>query len=137
MRASSTGCRSARGGRRLSRENGRRHFVCDADAVAPGERLVRDVAGLSIGVFNVHGRFYALHNRCPHRGGALCLGPVTGTALADAGFRFVYGREGELIRCAWHGWEFEIATGRSLVDDRIRAKTYPVEVDAGRVYVVV
>jgi nitrite reductase (NADH) small subunit len=85
----------------------------------------------------VHGRFHALHNRCPHRGGALCLGPVTGTALGDAGFRFVYGREGELIRCAWHGWEFEIATGRSLVDDRIRAKTYPVEVDAGRVYVVV
>ena len=49
----------------------------------------------------------------------------------------MYGREGEIIRCAWHGWEFEIATGRSLVDPRIRARTYPVEVADGRVYVVV
>jgi nitrite reductase (NADH) small subunit len=120
-----------------SAEARRRYFVCDADALAPGERVVRDVDGLSIGVFNVGGGFYALHNRCPHRGGALCLGPVTGTALGDAGFRFVYGREKELIRCGWHGWEFEIATGRSLVDEKIRAKTFPVEVDGGGVYVLV
>ena len=86
---------------------------------------------------NVGGHLYALHNRCPHRGGALCLGPVTGTALGDAGFDFVYGREGELIRCAWHGWEFEIATGRALADAKVRAKTYPVEVEDGGVYVLV
>jgi nitrite reductase (NADH) small subunit len=120
-----------------SENGGRRHFVCAADALAPGERIVGDFGGLSIGVFNVGGSFYALHNRCPHRGGALCLGPVTGTAVADAGFRFVYGRAGELLRCAWHGWEFEIASGRSLVDARVRAKTFPVEVEDGRVYVVV
>jgi nitrite reductase (NADH) small subunit len=115
---------------------GRRYFVCDVEALAPGERIVRDFDGLSIGVFNVGGRMYALHNRCPHRGGALCLGPVTGTAVGDAGFRFVYGREGEVLRCAWHGWEFEIATGRSLVDPRIRAKTFPVRIEDGAVYVV-
>ena len=114
-----------------------RYFVCAADELAPGERIVRDFDGLSIGVFNVGGSLYALHNRCPHRGGALCLGPVTGTALDDAGFRFVYGRKGELVRCGWHGWEFEIATGRSLVDPRVRAKTFPVELENGGVYVLV
>jgi len=114
-----------------------RHYVCDAGELAPGGRVVRDFGGRSIGVFNVGGRFYALHNRCPHRGGALCLGPVTGTALHDAGFRFVYGREGEVLRCAWHGWEFEIATGQALVDPAIRAKTFPVEVEDGGVYVLV
>lgn len=115
----------------------RRHFVCEADALPLGERIVRDLGGLSIGVFNVGGHFYALHNRCPHRGGALCLGPVTGTALGDAGFRFVYGRTGEIVRCAWHGWEFEIASGRALVDGRIRARTFPVEVADGGLYVLV
>jgi nitrite reductase/ring-hydroxylating ferredoxin subunit len=112
-----------------------RYFVCDANELRPGERVVREFGGRSVGVFNVGGSFHALHNRCPHRGGALCLGPVTGTALP--GFHFVYGREGELLRCAWHGWEFEIATGRSLVDPQIRAKTFPVEVEDGGVYVVV
>ncbi|MDQ3669665.1 MAG: Rieske (2Fe-2S) protein [Actinomycetota bacterium] len=116
----------------------RRKFrVCGEGELAPGERVIRDVDGLSVGVFNVCGKFYALHNRCPHRGGALCRGPVTGTALPTSDFEFVYGREGEILRCAWHGWEFDIKTGKSLVDPRTRAKTYPVEVTDGDVYVLI
>jgi nitrite reductase/ring-hydroxylating ferredoxin subunit len=122
----------------MAESNGKRRYrVCGAQELAPGDRIVRDYDGLSIGVFNVNGELFALHNRCPHRGGALCLGPVTGTAVGDAGFDFVYGREGELVRCAWHGWEFEIATGRPLVDGRMRAKTYAVEVADDGVYVLV
>jgi nitrite reductase (NADH) small subunit len=115
----------------------RRFFACKQSELAPGGRVIRQFDGLSVGVFNVDGRFYALHNRCPHRGGALCLGPVTGTALPTSDYRYVYGREGEILRCAWHGWEFEIASGRSLVDPRVRARTYPVEVDGDDVYVVI
>jgi nitrite reductase (NADH) small subunit len=115
---------------------GRRFFLCEASELAPGERVVRDVGGRSIGVFNVHGRFFALHNRCPHRGGALCLGAVTGTALPTDGYRYEYGREGEILRCAWHGWEFEIESGRCLVDPKMRARTFPVEVEDGGVYVL-
>jgi nitrite reductase/ring-hydroxylating ferredoxin subunit len=114
-----------------------KYVVATVDEIPPGGRKLVEAAGRSIGVFNVGGEFFALHNRCPHRGGALCLGPVTGTAVSDAGFAFVYGRAGELVRCAWHGWEFEIATGRPLVDGRIRAKTYPVEVADDAVYVVI
>ena len=115
----------------------RRLPVCDAAELEPGRRVVRRVDGLSVGVFNVGGRYYALHNRCPHRGGALCEGPVSGTAATTDDFVFAYEREDEILRCAWHGWEFEIATGRSLVDPRVRARTYPVEVENGRLYVVV
>jgi len=114
-----------------------RYFACRSRDLSPGESLVRNLDGVSVGVFNVAGRFFALQNRCPHRGGALCQGPVTGTTLPTGDFRYVYGREGEIVRCAWHGWEFEIATGRSLIDPSIRARTFPVEVDAGDVYVVI
>ena len=114
----------------------RRFFVCPASALPPGTRLVRELDGKSVGVFNVEGRFFALHNRCPHKGGALCLGPVTGTTLPSNHLRYTYGREGHILRCAWHGWEFEIETGRSLVDPRVRAKTFPVVVEDGDVYVL-
>jgi nitrite reductase (NADH) small subunit len=114
-----------------------RFFACRADEIAPGERVLCDIDGKSIGVFNVDGELFALHNRCPHKGGALCLGPITGTNIASDDFQYVYGREGRLIRCAWHGWEFEIDTGRSLADPTVRAKTFPVVVDGGNVYVVV
>jgi hypothetical protein len=44
-------------------------------------------------------------------------------------------REGEIIRCPWHMWEFEIATGRCLVDPKARVKTYPVVIEEGQVVV--
>jgi nitrite reductase (NADH) small subunit len=114
-----------------------RHVVCRASEVAPGERRIVEVDGRSIGVFNVAGRFHALHNGCPHKGGALCEGPITGTVLPTDGSAFVYAREGEIVRCALHGWEFEIASGRALADPRVRARTYPVEIEDGEVVVTV
>ena len=123
--------------RERPRTERRRFLACREGELRPGERIVCDFDGTSVGVFNVGGRFHALHNRCPHKGGPLCRGPVTGTTSATSDFRHVYGREGEIIRCAWHGWEFEIETGCSLVDPRIRARTYRVEVEDGDVYVVI
>lgn len=111
------------------------HVVGKASDLAPGERRIFDLDGRSVGVFNVGGQFFALHNRCPHSGGALCEGPVTGTALPTTDYSFVYGHEGRIIRCAWHGWEFEIETGQSLVDPKVRARTYRVTLEDG--YIVV
>lgn len=114
-----------------------RHVLCATSEIAPGGRRVVEVAGRSIGVFNVGGRFYALLNRCPHRGGALCEGPVGGTVLPTADRVHEYGREGEILRCAWHGWEFDVTTGRALVDPTLRARTFPVAVHDGQVVVSV
>jgi nitrite reductase (NADH) small subunit len=116
---------------------GRRHAVCAASEIPPGGRRIVEVDGRSIGVFNVAGRFYALHNGCPHRGGALCEGRVCGTVLPTEDRSFAYGREGEILRCAWHGWEFDIRTGVALVDPAVRARTYPVTVVDGTVVVAV
>lgn len=114
---------------------GRRFTVCKADELLPGQRLVTDLGGRSVGIFNVDGRFYALHNRCPHRGGPLCLGPVTGLTRSTTDFGYAYGDEGRILRCAWHGWEFEIETGRAVTDPKMRAKTFPVTLEAGEVVV--
>lgn len=113
----------------------RRHVVCAANEIPPGGRRIVEVDGRSIGVFNVAGRFYALHNGCPHKGGALCEGPVCGTVLPAEDRSYAYGRDGEILRCAWHGWEFDIRTGRSLVDPAVRARTYPVTVVDGTVVI--
>jgi len=108
-----------------------RHVVGAAADLRPGERRVVDVQGRSIGLFNVGGRFYALHNGCPHRGGPLCEGRIGGTTLPVAGHAFAYGREGRILRCAWHGWEFDITTGRALADPSVSARTYELAVEDG------
>jgi nitrite reductase (NADH) small subunit len=114
-----------------------RRILFAAAELAPGERRILWVGGRSIGIFNVGGRFYALHNHCPHKGGPLCEGRICGTALPADDYSFVYGRDGELVRCAWHGWEFDIATGRALIDPRVRTRTYRVCVEDGHVVIVI
>jgi len=112
-----------------------RHVVCAAAELPPGQRRVVRVAGRSIGIFNVGGRFFALHNGCPHRGGPLCEGRIGGTTLPADGHAFAYGREGRILRCAWHGWEFDITTGRALADPSVSARTYPLAVEDGNLVV--
>jgi nitrite reductase (NADH) small subunit len=116
--------------------NARCHVICPTSELAPGERRIVDLDGRSIGLFNVGGEFYALHNGCPHKGGTLAEGPICGTTLPTEGTDFVYGRDGTIVRCAWHGWEFDIATGQALADPRFHARTYRVVVEDGFVVVL-
>jgi nitrite reductase/ring-hydroxylating ferredoxin subunit len=112
-----------------------KNFVCRVDEVESGSAHIVKVRNLSIGLFRVGDSIHAMLNVCPHRGAPLCEGPQCGTTAAVDGSEFVYHREGEIVRCAWHGWEFDILTGVSLVDPRVRARTFPVTIESGQVFV--
>ena len=109
-----------------------RHVVATTSEVPPGARKVFTVKGRPIAVFNLGGEFFGMLNRCPHQGGALCEGLVTGLVQSSQPGEYSYTREGEIIRCPWHGWEFDIRTGQSYCDpERIRSKAYPVAAAQG------
>ena len=108
-----------------------RHIVATVDEIPPGGRKVVDVAGRSIGVFNVGGEFFALRNRCPHQGGPLCEGRLSGLLRSPRPGEYEYGRKGEILRCPWPGWEFDVRTGQSWFDPtRTRVRRYEVTVEA-------
>ena len=109
--------------------------VARASEIAPGGRKLVEVDGRSIGVFNVHGTFVAVLNVCPHELAPVCLGAVRGTTLASLPGEYCWGREGEILVCPWHGWEFELRTGEALADKRKRLRLYPVTVREDTVYV--
>lgn len=91
-----------------------------------------EVNGRSIGIFNVHGTFYALRNSCPHKAAPLCLGPLTGLILGPEPYRYEVERQGEIVKCPWHGWEFDVTTGQSVFNPhRVRVKRYDVTVEPG------
>jgi len=106
-----------------------RHVLCRAAELLPGERRVFEVAGRTIGVYNVAGEFLAIRNRCPHQGGPLCEGVQVGALTSELPGRYAYDRPGEIVRCPWHAWEFDLRTGRSWFDpERQRVKAYDVQV---------
>ncbi len=109
-----------------------RYVVATIAEIPPGGRKIVEVAGRSIGVFNVGGEFLALRNRCPHQGGPLCEGGLSGLLEASAPGEYRYSRPGEMLRCPWHGWEFDLRTGQSWFDPaRTRVRSYPVSVESG------
>jgi nitrite reductase/ring-hydroxylating ferredoxin subunit len=109
-----------------------RHVLAPTSDIPPGSRKLFTVKGRPIAIFNLDGDFYGMLNRCPHQGGSLCEGVVTGLVLSSNPGEYTYARKGEIIRCPWHGWEFDIRTGQSYCDpERIRTKAYPVDTASG------
>ena len=105
-----------------------KHIVALHAEIPPGGRKIVRVAGREVGIFNVDGAFYALKNVCPHQGARVCLGRIVGTALPSAVYEYSYGREGQILRCPWHEWEYDIASGAALFDPSIRITSYRAEV---------
>ena len=109
-----------------------RHVVAEIGEILPGERKLVTVKGREIGVFNQGGAYFALANRCPHQGGELCRGTLTGLVTSAEPGVFDYSRAGEMLKCPWHGWSFDLRTGQSWCDpDDIRARAFQVRVEAG------
>ncbi len=109
-----------------------RHVVARAAEIPPGERKLVTIDGRGVVVFNLKGEFFALSDQCPHKGGSLAGGICTGLVESGEPGEYRYSREGEMIRCPWHQWEFDIRTGRSWCDPRkLRLMKYDVAVEPG------
>jgi len=104
-----------------------RHVVASAADIPPSSRQVVKVAGHEIGIFNLDGAYYALLNHCPHRSGPLCQGRLRPLISATEVGEVLYGREGEVLKCPWHQWEFDIRSGQALYDPRLHVRTYEVK----------
>ena len=72
-----------------------------------------------IALFNVAGSFFAVDNTCPHAGGPIGEGHLTG----------------EVVTCPWHGWEYDPATGSLEGDPKTHLDVYPIKVENGDVLV--
>ena len=107
--------------------------VLAAAELPPGSSARVEAFGTEIAVFNVDGRVYATANACPHHGGPLCHGRVTGARTAGRPYEHRWEREGRVLVCPWHGWEFDLATGEALFDPTVRVRTYRARVEDGRV----
>jgi len=110
--------------------------VAKVDEVAPGERKLVEVKKHSIGLFNVNGTYVAALNMCPHELAPVCRGRIGGTTLPSEPGEYRWGRQGEILRCPWHGREFDLTGGgRMLADQRVRLRLYPVVVEGDTVYI--
>lgn len=104
--------------------------------IPKGRALITEINGVSIGIFQENGQLFAVRNVCPHKQAPICKGTVCGTMLPSDPKEFEFGLEGKVLRCPWHGWEFDLQTGESLFGiSQRKVKTYPVELKDDMIYV--
>jgi 3-phenylpropionate/trans-cinnamate dioxygenase ferredoxin subunit len=111
-------------------------FVVGALAeLPPGAQRRVEVEGRGIAIFNVDGSLYALRDICPHQGAPLSAGVVVGEVTAARPGRYEFS-PAKHVRCPWHGWEYDLATGQSSYDpSRDRVRSYEVSVERGEAIV--
>ena len=78
-----------------------------------GKGAIVTVNGTRIALFRCEGEVYAIKNRCPHMGGDLGEGLLTG----------------DIVQCPWHGWKFSVKTGKNPAADVVAVPTYEVKID--------
>jgi 3-phenylpropionate/trans-cinnamate dioxygenase ferredoxin subunit len=110
-----------------------RHIVARTSDIPPGGNKVANVEGRDIVVFHVNGEFFALLNRCPHEGAPLEKAACVARLTSPEPGIYQRSRVGELLRCPWHGWEFDMRNGQSWFDPkRVKVRSYPVAVESGQ-----
>ena len=75
--------------------------------------------GKTVAVANVGGKLFVINNTCLHRGGPLGEGDL----------------KGQVVTCPWHGWQYDVTTGRVATNPAVGVETYPVEVRGDDIYV--
>lgn len=112
--------------------------VAHVDDLPEGQHIVVKVRGRELGLFNVHGQYYALPNACFHQNGPLCRGAISGTIVtnAETGWKRRWAFEGEIIVCPWHALEFNVTTGQCLAYPQRRLPTWEVKVEGTQIMVM-
>ncbi len=80
-----------------------------------------EVRGTPIALYNVGGAIRATVGTCPHRGGPLGDGDL----------------EANVITCPWHGFQYEVTSGKCLTNPALSVACYPVKVEGQDVLVQV
>ncbi|MFQ5790467.1 MAG: Rieske (2Fe-2S) protein [Acidobacteriota bacterium] len=95
--------------------------IASTSEVGPGQCKVADANGKTIALYNVDGTFYATDNTCLHQGGPLGEGALRGTT----------------VTCPWHGWQYDVTSGKSLFNPSMGVAVFPVNVEGDSVLVEV
>lgn len=114
-----------------------RYSLFPADELQPGELRAASLNGISVVVIKTpSGALRALRNVCSHHGAPLSDGRLQPVVIGDDVGRYEISDDRMMVRCPWHGYEFDVDSGRCLADpEHARVKAYPVTIEEGMVCV--
>lgn len=113
-----------------------KQVVCRTDELKPGQMISARLGPMPIVVIRTNdGLLYGLLDKCLHQGGPLSRGRVlTAISGETAGdYREEDGRV--IVKCPWHGYEYDVRTGCTLFDESRRLRVFNVREADGEIVV--
>lgn len=114
--------------------------VAQLEDLKERERIVVDAGGTEVGLYFHAGQVRAWSNVCPHSGGPVCQGKMMPRTIQLVVENRKSGGPGfhptdRNIVCPWHGFEFDVLTGKHPADQRVGLRSVPVRVENGEVII--
>lgn len=104
-----------------------KYVVCKLEELPEGMVRTAELRGRKICIINSGGEFFAMSSRCPHEGADLSYGRLGSLVKSTGAGHYERVRAGEVLRCPWHGWEFDVRTGQSWCRPRtVKTKAFDV-----------
>jgi nitrite reductase/ring-hydroxylating ferredoxin subunit len=107
--------------------------VGQLDDFSDGEVTIVVANGREIGIVRWSDDVFAVANLCAHQRGPLCRGSLSPRLESREPGAMELAEGAPVIACPWHGWEFDVRTGRAVWDEGYAVRTYPVQVENGRI----
>src|SRR2546425_11794339 len=109
----------------------------DKSKIEDGRPLLLNAGGIEIGIFKIKGVYLAIRNRCPHQGGPVCTGRITGTLAMgpETNWKLKWCKDKEILVCPWHGLEFDIRSGQCIATQSYGLDKYSVKVIGDKIVV--
>ena len=115
----------------------KRHTACQLDDIPDGTMKAVDLGERRVLLVRHGQQVLAVRDVCPHQGARLSEGVLTGARVSAAVGDYRLTKTGQVVRCPWHNWEYDVADGRCLDPSvRLRVATYEVEIEDDRVVVI-
>ena len=116
-------------------------FVAKATEMTDGDRRIVTVGDKEIGVFFKDGEYFAYRNLCVHAGGPVCEGLLINRVidLIDEDLKYqgqTFSDEVHFV-CPWHGYEYDLKTGKCVGNPKLRLQNYDVVEKNGNIFVLV
>lgn len=119
------------------KRGGMRVEVCASDELEVGQIASAQLGPMPVVVVRApDGSLHGLLDKCLHQGGRLSRGVLTGDSSNSSGVGdYPYERFGEVVRCPWHGFEYDIRTGCLLAQKDRCLRTFTVTEEDGKIFV--
>ncbi len=111
-----------------------RQVVCEASQLGPGQVVSTQLGPMQVAVVRTRdGDLYGVLDKCLHQGGRLSRGILEPAPVADRPAEYQVDPERQIIKCPWHGYEYDLKTGCTLFDPNQKIRTFKVREEDGQI----